>query len=211
MSAYTFDKILWGILEISCIYGFLCCIALLILLFLIQTISRTHGKLDKEGESPQDAAGTASNEAKQDDPDGSVHHPGSSDIIGNTGSRPYYVQAALDDIYAASKRQDMDRAVKALLILAVLHTILIWVLISLKNNNNKSLALIILYSYPVLEIIWYVRFLKTLFAKRFRETPCFEPARIICVIDLIPIVVGDVILIPYSLLVLFCELFIKLD
>lgn len=104
MSAYTFDKILWGILEISCIYGFLCCIALLILLFLIQTISRTHGKLDKEGESPQDAAGTASNEAKQDDPDGSVHHPGSSDIIGNTGSRPYYVQAALDDIYAASKK-----------------------------------------------------------------------------------------------------------
>ena len=79
--------VLVGAVVLSSICGFLCAIALLILLFLIPTISRTRGKLDKEGESPQ---------AKQDDPDGAVHHQGSSVIICDTSS-PYYVQAASKD------------------------------------------------------------------------------------------------------------------
>ena len=189
--------VLEGALVISSICGFLCAIALLILLFLIPTISRTRGKLDKEGESPQ---------AKQDDPDGAVHHRGSSDIISNTSSKPYYIQSAIHDICAREQRQDMIRAVTALLILAVLHAILIpWLWVFVLTKDLKLLAAIILVSYLVLEIKWYVLFLKTLFAKKFRETPCFEPARIICVIDLIPIAVGDIFLIPFFLFVFFIE------
>ena len=192
-----FDQILFGILKISSICGIVCCIALLILLFLIPTISRTRGKLDKEGESPQ---------TKQDDPDGAVHHRGSSDIISNTSSKPYYIQAALNDIYAESKRQDMYRAVTALLILTVLHAILVpWLWVFVLTKDLKLLGTIRFISYPVLEIKWYVLFLKTLFAKKFRETSCFVPARIICVIDLIPIAVGDIFLIPFYLFVFFIE------
>lgn len=193
----TIGQILLGILKISSICGFLCAIALLILLFLIPTISRTRGKLDKEGESPQ---------AKQDDPDGAVHHRGSSDIISNTSSKPYYIQAAIHDICAREQRQDMYRAVTTLLILAVLHAILIpWLWVFVLTKDLKLLAAIILISYPVLKIKWYVLFLKTLFAKKFHEAPCFEPARIICVIDLIPIAVGDIFLIPFFLFVFFIE------
>ena len=193
----TIGQILLGILKITSICGFLCAIALLILLFLIPTISRTCGKLDKEGESPQ---------AKQDDPDGAVHHRGSSDIISNTSSKPYYIQAAIHDICAREQRQDMYRAVTTLLILTVLHAILVpWLWVFVLTKDLKLLAAIILISYPVLEIKWYVLFLKTLFAKRFCETSCFGPARIICMIDLIPIAVGDIFLIPFFLFVFFIE------
>ena len=183
-------QILLGILEISSICGFLCAIALLILLLLIPKIFG-RGELKNNGESPQ---------AKQDDPDGAVHHRGSSVIICDTSS-PYYVQAAIHDICAREQRQDMYRAVTTLLILTVLHAILIpWVLLQIKANT-----LIIHASYPVFEIIWLVLFLKTLFAKRFCETSCFGPARIICMIDLIPIAVGDIFLIPFFLFVFFIE------
>ncbi len=188
-------QILLGILEISSICGFLCAIALLILLFLIPNIF-CRGERDKKGESPQ---------AKQDDPDGALHHRGSSVIICDTSS-PHYVQAAINAICAREQRQDMYRAVTTLLILAVLHAILIpWLWVFVLTKDLKSLAAIILISYPVLEIKWYVLFLKTLFAKRFCETSCFEPARIICVIDLIPIAVGDIFLIPFFLFVFFIE------
>ena len=198
----SFEKVLVGILDCSRICGFLCAIALLILLFLIPIIFATDRRveLDKEGES-----GMASNKAKQDNPDGAVHHRGRSVIICNTSSTPYYIQAAINDIYAREQRQDMYRAVTALLILAALHAILIPWVFEL-TSNQKSLGVIICASYPVLEIVWYVLFLKNLFAKRFRETSCFNPARIICVIDLIPIAAGDVLLIPlmlFSLLVRF--------
>ena len=193
----TIGQILLGILKISSICGFLCAIALLILLFLIPTISRTRGILDKEGESPQ---------AKQDDPDGAVHHRGSSDIISNTSSKPYYIQAAIHDICAREQRQDMYRAVTTLLILTVLHAILVpWLWVFVLTKDLKLLGTIIFISYPVLEIKWYVLFLKTLFAKRFCETSCFGPARIICMIDLIPIAVGDIFLIPFFLFVFFIE------
>ena len=100
----------------------------------------------------------------------------------------------------------MYRAVTTLLILAGLHAILIpWLWVFVQTKDLKLLAAIILISYPVLKIKWYVLFLKTLFAKKFRETPCFEPARIICVIDLIPIAVGDIFLIPFFLFVFFIE------
>ena len=193
----TIGQILLGILKISSICGFLCAIALLILLFLIPTISRTRGKLDKEGESPQ---------AKQDDPDGAVHHRGSSDIISNTSSKPYYIQAAIHEIHAREERQAMSRAVTTLLILTVLHAILIpWLWVFVLTKDLKLLAAIILISYPVLKIKWYVLFLKTLFAKRFRETPCFVSAGIICMIDLIPIATCDIYLIPALLLSSFLD------
>ena len=92
-----FAMFLVGAVVLSSICGFLCSIALLILLFLIPIIFATdrRGKLDKEGES-----GMASNKAKQDNPDGAVHHRGRSVIICNTSSTPYYIQAAINDIYA---------------------------------------------------------------------------------------------------------------
>ena len=188
-------QILLGILKISSICGFLCAIALLILLFLIPNIFG-RSELKNNGESPQ---------AKQDDPDGAVHHRGSSVIICDTSS-PHYVQAAIHDICAREQRQDMYRAVTTLLILTVLHAILVpWLWVFVLTKDLKLLGTIIFISYPVLKIKWYVLFLKTLFAKKFRETPCFEPARIICVIDLIPIAVGDIFLIPFFLFVFFIE------
>ena len=184
MNETAFVEVLLRILELSRICGCLCCLALLILLFLIPTIFATdsRGELDKESESPQ---------AKQDIQSGRLI------VIGNN-------RAALNEILAREQRKDMYRAVTVLLILAALHTILIWGIFSIIDNDNKSLvAKIIFVSYPVLEIVWYVLFLKTLFAKMFREPPCFEPARIICVINLIPIAVGDVLLIPLILFGLF--------
>ena len=148
-------QILLGILEISSICGFLCAIALLILLLLIPKIFG-RGELKNNGESPQ---------AKQDDPDGAVHHRGSSVIICDTSS-PYYVQAAIHDICAREQRQDMYRAVTTLLILTVLHAILVpWLWVFVLTKDLKLLAAIILISYPVLKIKWYVLFLNTLFAK----------------------------------------------
>ena len=189
-----FIDLLFLVLKISRICGFVCAIALLILLILIPSIFG-RGKLENDGESPQ---------AKQDDLDGAVHHRGRSGIIGDTSSTPYYIQAAIHEIHAREERQAMSRAVTTLLILTVLHAILIpWVLLQIKAN--KSLAPIIHASYPVFEIIWLILFLKTLFAKRFRETPCFVPAGIVCMIDLIPIATCDLYLIPAFFLSLFLD------
>lgn len=150
------EQILLGILEISSICGFLCAIALLILLFRIPNVSATdsHDELDNDGESPQ-------------------------------------TQQILDTNWTVTR----------LLILTALHAIMIpWALIPI-----KPLSQIFFIAYPVFEIVWYVLFRKTLFAEKFRESPFFRPARIICTIDLIPIAVGDIFLIPFFLFVFFIE------
>ena len=151
-----FAMVLMGLFVLSSICGFLCSIALLILLFRIPNVSATdsHDELDNAGGSPQD-----------------------------------------------EQNLDSNWTVTRLLLLTALHAIMIpWALILI-----KPLGQFIYVSYPAFEIIWYDLFRKTLFAEKFRETPFFKPARIICVIDLIPIAVGDIFLIPFFLFVFFIE------
>ena len=142
-----FAMVLVGVVVLSSICGFLCSIALLILLFRIPNVSATdcHNEPNNDGESPQ-----------------------------------------------AEQILDTNWTVTRLLFLVALHAIMIpWSLILI-----KPLGQVIFVSYPAFEIIWFVLFRKTLFAEKFRETPFFKPARIICIIDLIPISLTFIIFIP---------------
>ena len=142
-----FAMVLIGLVVLSSICGFLCSIALLILLFRIPNVSATdcHDESDNDGESPQ-----------------------------------------------AEQILDSNWTVTRLLFLVALHAIVIpWSLILI-----KPLGQVLFVSYPAFEIIWFVLFRKTLFAEKFRETPFFKPARIICIIDLIPIALVFIFFIP---------------
>ena len=144
-----FAMVLIGLAVLSSICGFLCSIALLILLFRIPNVSATdcHDEPDKEGESPQ-----------------------------------------------AEQILDSNWTVTRLLFLVALHAIMIpWSLILI-----KPLGQMIYISYPVFEIIWFSLFRKILYAKKFRKTPFFRPAEIICIIDLIPIALVFILFIPGS-------------
>ena len=68
---------------------------------------------------------------------------------------------------------------------------------------DKTAQSALLLYFPVFEIIWYVLFRKTLYAENFRETPFFKPARIICTIDLIPIALVAILMIPVTLINFF--------
>ena len=149
-----FSMVLVGLVVLSSICGFLCAIALLILLFRIPNVSATDGgdEPDNDGESPQ-------------------------------------TQQILDTNWTVTR----------LLILTALHAIMIpWALILI-----KPLSQIFFIAYPAFEIIWFVLFRKTLFAEEFRETPFFKPARIICMIDLIPIALVAILMIPVILIWFF--------
>ena len=149
-----FAMVLIGLVVLSSICGFLCAIALLILLFRIPNVSATdsHDELNNVGGSPQD-----------------------------------------------EQNLDTNWTVTRLLLLAALHAIMIpWALILI-----KPLSQIFFYAYPVFEIIWYILFRKTLFAEKFRESPFFRPARIICTIDLIPIALVAILMIPVTLIGFF--------
>ena len=149
-----FAMVLEGAVVLSSICGFLCSIALLILLFRIPNVSATdsRGELDMNGETLQ-----------------------------------------------AGQILDSNWTVTCLLILAALHAIIIpWGLILI-----KPLGQMIYISYPVFEIIWFSLFRKILYAKKFRVTPFFRPAEIICIIDLIPLTIAAVLSIPVSLLSLY--------
>ena len=142
-----FAMFLVGAVVLSSICGFLCSIALLILLFRIPNVSAadSHDELDNAGVSLQD-----------------------------------------------EQNLDTNWTVTRLLLLAALHAIVIpWGIILI-----KPLSQIFFIAYPAFEIIWYVLFRKTLFAEKFRETPFFKPARIICIIDLIPIALAFILFIP---------------
>ena len=140
-------KVCQCIFIVSSFCGFLCSIALLILLFRIPSASATdcHDELDFNGKSLQ-----------------------------------------------AGQILDSNWTVTRLLILAALHAIIIpWGLILI-----KPLGQMIYISYPVFEIIWFSLFRKILYAKKFRVTPFFRPAEIICIIDLIPIALVFILFIP---------------
>ena len=146
--------VLIGLLVLSSICGFLCSIALLILLFRIPNVSATDGpdELDNESGSPQ-------------------------------------TQQLLDTNWTVTR----------LLLLTALHAIMIpWALILI-----KPLGQIFFIAYPAFEIIWYILFRKTLYAEKFRESPFFRPARIICTIDLIPIALVALLMIPVILIWFF--------
>ena len=149
-----FSMVLVGLVVLSSICGFLCAIALLILLFRIPNVSATdsHDELDNAGGSPQD-----------------------------------------------EQNLDTNWTVTRLLLLTALHAIVIpWGLILI-----KPLSQIFFIAYPAFEIIWYILFRKTLFAEKFRETPFFKPAKIICMIDLIPIALVAILMIPVILIWFF--------
>ena len=149
-----YSKVLEIFVVLSSICGFLCSIALLILLFRIPNVSAadSHDELDNAGVSLQD-----------------------------------------------EQNLDTNWTVTRLLLLAALHAIVIpWGLILI-----KPLSQIFFIAYPAFEIIWYVLFRKTLYAEEFRETPFYKPARIICTIDLIPIALVAILMIPVILIWFF--------
>jgi len=157
-----FLEVCQRIFIVSSFCGFLCGLALLILLFRIPNVSATdcHDEPDNDGESLQ-----------------------------------------------AGQILDMNWTVTVLFILVALHAILIpWCF--LLTKGHKSFAQIIYASYPFFEIVWYRFFLKTLFAKKFRETPVFKPAKIICLIDLFPITLVAGLSIPVSLLAFFLSIIV---
>ena len=152
-----FAMVLVGVLVLSSICGFLCSIALLILLFRIPNVSATnsHDELGNESGSPQD-----------------------------------------------EQNLDSNWTVTRLLILAALHAILIpWCFLLAKDQ--KSFAQILYAAYPVFEIVWFALFRKTIYAKEFRESSFFRPAKIICTIDLIPIALVAILMIPVTLINFF--------
>ena len=148
-----FAMVLEGVLVLSSICGFLCSIALLILLFRIPNVSATDSRdPDNDGGSLQD-----------------------------------------------EQNLDANWTVTRLLLLAALHAIMIpWALILI-----KPLSQIFFIAYPAFEIIWFVLFRKTLYAEEFRETPFFKPAKIICMIDLVPIALVAILMIPVILIWFF--------
>ena len=148
-----FAMVLIGLAVLSSICGFLCSIALLILLFRIPNVSATD-----------------------------------SGEINNNGADGVTVHGSLQD----EQNLDTNWTVTRLLLLTALHAIMIpWALILL-----KPLSQIFFIAYPVFEIIWYILFRKTLYAEKFRESPFFRPAEIICMIDLIPIALVAILMIP---------------
>ena len=149
-----FAMVLVGVVVLSSICGFLCSIALLILLFRVPNVSAAD----------------------------------SGDGLDNAG-------VSLQD----EQNLDANWTVTRLLLLTALHAIVIpWGLILI-----KPLGQIFFIAYPAFEIIWFVLFRKTLFAETFRETPFFKPARIICTIDLIPIALVAILMIPVILIWFF--------
>ena len=151
-----YSMVLEGGVVLSSICGFLCSIALLILLFRIPNVSATdsHDELDNAGGSLQD-----------------------------------------------EQNLDANWTVTRLLLLTALHAIIIpWGIILIKPLGQ---IFFIAYAYPAFEIIWYVLFRKTLYAEEFRETPFYKPARIICMIDLIPIALVAILMIPVILIWFF--------
>ena len=142
------------LLELSSICGFLCAIALLILLFRIPNVSAEDSldELDNGSGSLQD-----------------------------------------------EQNLDANWTVTRLLFLTALHAIMIpWGLILI-----KPLGQIFFIAYPAFEIIWFVLFRKILYSEEFRETPFYKPARIICTIDLIPIALVAILMIPVILIWFF--------
>ena len=148
-----FAMVLIGLAVLSSICGFLCAIALLILLFRIPNVSATDSRdPDNDGGSLQD-----------------------------------------------EQNLDANWTVTRLLLLAALHAIVIpWGLILI-----KPLSQIFFIAYPVFEITWYVLFRKVLYAETFRESPFFKPAKIICMIDLVPIALVAILMIPVTLINFF--------
>ena len=146
--------VLMGLFVLSSICGFLCAIALLILLFRIPNVSAEDSldELDNGSGSLQD-----------------------------------------------EQNLDANWTVTRLLLLTALHAIVIpWGLILI-----KPLGQIFFIAYPAFEIIWYVLFRKILFAEEFRESPFFKPAKIICMIDLVPIALVAILMIPTILIWFF--------
>ena len=155
-----FAMVLIGLVVLSSICGFLCSIALLILLFRIPNVSATD-----------------------------------SGEINNNCADGVTVHGSLQD----EQNLDANWTVTRLLLLTAIHAIVIpWGLIL-----KKPLSQIFFIAYPAFEIIWFVLFRKTLYAEEFRETPFFKPARIICTIDLIPIALFAILMIPTSLILFF--------
>ena len=155
-----FAMVLVGAVVLSSICGFLCSIALLILLFRIPNVSETDSR-----------------------------------EINNNGADGVTVHGSLQD----EQNLDANWTVTRLLLLTALHAIVIpWGLILI-----KPLSQIFFIVYPAFEIIWYVLFRKTLYAEKFRESPFFRPAEIICMIDLIPIALVAILMIPVILIWFF--------
>ena len=75
-----------------------------------------------------------------------------------------------------------------IIILILLHVLLVpWGIIFLGFHANREGALTIAFLfYPLLEIVWFLIMLATLYAHDFRKSYRFKPVRDICMIYLVP-------------------------
>ena len=86
------------------------------------------------------------------------------------------------------RNQAIRESMTTMIILILLHVLLVpWGIIFLGFHANREGALTIAFLfYPLLEIVWFLIMLATLYAHDFRKSYRFKPVRDICMIYLVP-------------------------
>ena len=89
------------------------------------------------------------------------------------------------------RNQAIRESMTTMIILILLHVLLVpWGIIFLGFHANREGALTIAFLfYPLLEIVWFLIMLATLYAHDFRKSHRFKPVRDICMIYLVPCII----------------------
>jgi len=107
----------------------------------------------------------------------------------------YSIIALLRLRYRARRWPPRNHAIResmtTMIILILLHVLLVpWGIIFLGFHANREGALTIAFLfYPLLEIVWFLIMLATLYAHDFRKSHRFKPVRDICMIYLVPCII----------------------
>ena len=86
------------------------------------------------------------------------------------------------------RNQAIRESMTTMIILILLHVLLVpWgiILLGFHANREGSLTIAFLF-YPLLELVWFLIMLATLYAHDFRRSRRFKPVRDICMIYLVP-------------------------
>lgn len=89
------------------------------------------------------------------------------------------------------RNQSIRESMTTMIILILLHVLLVpWGIIFLGFHANREGSLTIAFLfYPLLEIVWFLIMLATLYAHDFRKSHRFKPVRDICMIYLVPCII----------------------
>ena len=89
------------------------------------------------------------------------------------------------------RNQAIRESMTTMIILILLHVLLVpWGIIFLGFHANREGSLTIAFLfYPLLELVWFLIMLATLYAHDFRKSHRFKPVRDICMIYLVPCII----------------------